>query len=187
MRKKTLNNTGTELIDKIINVAYGDANIIDKFIVTWKAAGDENIKNLLEEYRSTAFKVRKLKDAELPDYVIENVKSRILSRETTGNISAKISYPFLNLISQKAIQLAAASIVILSVISFLIFNEPAPTRKYTKAEIELAESQLKLSLAIVGKVFTKAEKGFSQEILNKRVNKTLNKGYYLVNNILTGG
>ena len=78
-------------------------------------------------------------------------------------------------------------VVVLSVISFLIFNEPEPTYKYTKAEIELAEIQLKQSLAIVGKVFTKAERNFSQDILNKQLNKTLNKGYYLVNNILTGG
>jgi lipopolysaccharide export LptBFGC system permease protein LptF len=82
---------------------------------------------------------------------------------------------------------AAVAIISLTIFSFLIFNEPAPTHQYTKAEIELAENQLKQSLAIVGKVFTKAEKNFSEDILNKQLNKKLSKGYYLVNNILTGG
>jgi hypothetical protein len=51
----------------------------------------------------------------------------------------------------------------------------------------LAEIQLRQSLAIVGKVFTKVEESFSEDILNNQINKTLNKGYYLVNNILIGG
>jgi hypothetical protein len=187
MQQKISNKVGTGLIDKLISVAYGDAGIIDKIIVIWKARGDENVKNLLEEYRSTARKVRKMKNVELPDSVIENVNGLISSRKTTGNFSAKISYLFFTLFSRKAVPLAGMVIVVLSVISFLIFNVPTPAHKYTKAEIELAETQLKQSLAIVGKVFTKAEKNFSQDILNKQLNKRLNKGYYLVNNILTGG
>ena len=57
MQKKPSNKIEIELIDKIISVAYGDASIIEKIIVMWKAASDENVKNILEEYRATADKV----------------------------------------------------------------------------------------------------------------------------------
>jgi hypothetical protein len=187
MQKKPSNKIEIELVDKIISVAYGDTSIIDKFIVMWKAASDENVKNILQEYRATAKKVRKLQSSMLPDYVIENVSNKISLQKTEESIFTRISFTFFTIFSRKAIPLAVSGIISLTIFSFLIFNEPAPTHQYTKAEIELAENQLKQSLAIVGKVFTKAEKNFSEDILNKQLNKKLSKGYYLVNNILTGG
>jgi hypothetical protein len=187
MQKKPSNKIEIELIDKIISVAYGDASIIDKIIVMWKAASDENVKNILEEYRATADKVCKLQNLNLPGYVIENVSNKISSQKTEEGIFAKISFSFFTIFSRKTIPLTASGILVLTIISFLIFNKQTPTHQYTKAEIELAENQLKQSLAIVGKVFTKVEKNFSEDILNKQLNKKLSKGYYLVNNILTGG
>ncbi len=187
MQKKPSNKIEIELVDKIISVAYGDASIIDKIVVIWKAVSDENVKNILEEYRATADKVRKLQNLNLPDYVIENVSKKISSQKTEEGIFAKISFSSFTIFSRKAIPLTASGIIVIAIISFLIFNKSTPTHQYTKAEIELAENQLKQSLAIVGKVFTKAEKNFSEDILNKQLNKKLSKGYYLVNNILTGG
>ncbi|MBT8380003.1 MAG: hypothetical protein KJN64_12320 [Ignavibacteria bacterium] len=181
------NKIETELADKIINVAYGDASIADKIIVMLKAAKNENVNNLLEEYRATASKIRKLNELQLPDYLVENVHNNIKGKSNAENILSKISTSFIATFSRKAIPLAASGVIALAVISLLIINEPAPTHKYTEAQIEVAENQLKQSLAIVGKVFIKAEKNFSQDILDKQLNKTLNKGYYLVNNILTGG
>ena len=78
-------------------------------------------------------------------------------------------------------------ILILLIVSFLLVRVPTQTPKYSKAEIELAEKQLKQSFAILGKAFQTAEKSFSEEVLNNQINKKLNRGYYLVNNILIGG
>jgi len=187
MQENISNKIDAKLIDKIISVAYRDGSMTDKIIVAWKAAGDDNVKNLLEEYRATFNKVSKLKQVDLPEYVTEKVEEKIGFQKSEGSFSGNITFSFFNIFSGKAVPVAAAGIVILAFVSFLIFREPVPAHKYTKAEIELAEYQLKQSLAIVGKVFTKAEKNFSQDILNKQLNRRLNKGYYLVNNILTGG
>jgi hypothetical protein len=187
MQENISNKIDAKLVDKIISVAYRDGSITDKIIVTWKAACDDKVKNLLEEYRATFNKVRKLKLVDLPDYVIEKVEEKISLQKSEGSFFGNITLSFFKMFYGKAVPVAAAGIVILTFVSFLIFREPVPAHKYTKAEIELAEHQLKESLAIVGKVFTKAEKNFSQDILNKQLNRTLNKGYYLVNNILTGG
>jgi uncharacterized membrane protein YgaE (UPF0421/DUF939 family) len=98
-----------------------------------------------------------------------------------------ISYGLFTHWNKKAIPATVLGILIVIIISILLLKEPVQTSKYSKAEIELAEKQLKQSLAIVGKAFQKAENDFSNEILNKQVNKNLNRGYYLVNNILIGG
>jgi len=187
MREKVPDRNESELLNKVIRVAYGDAGITEKIIVLWKAARNENLKHLLDEYKTTANRVRKLKQSELPDYIIQNVNAKISSPKESENLLTKISFAFFTLFSKRAIPVTVASVVLIALMSFFLFNEPTPTHKYTKAEIELAENQLKQSLAIVGKVFTKAEKNFRQDILNKQINKTLNKGYYLVSDILIGG
>ncbi len=187
MLENISNKIEPKLIDKIICVAYKDGSIIDKIIVTWKAAGDDNVKNLLGEYRATFDEIKKLKQVDLPDYVIEKVEKNMSLQKSERRFFGNITFYFFKIFYIKAVPVAAAGIVIIAFISFLIFRQPVPAHTYTKAEIELAEYQLKQSLAIVGKVFTKAEKNFSQDILNKQLNRTLNKGYYLVNNILTGG
>ncbi len=79
------------------------------------------------------------------------------------------------------------AILALFIISVFLFRNPTPAHKYSKAEIELAEKQLKKSLAIVGKAFQNAENSFNKEVLKDQINKNLNRGYYLVNNILIGG
>ena len=187
MQENISNKIDAKLANKIICVAYKDSSIIDKIFIAWKAAGDKNVKNLLEEYRATFNKVHKLKQFDLPDYVIEKVDEKMSLQKSEGSVLGNISFSFFNFFSGKAVPVTAAGIAILAFVSFLIFRQPVPAHKYTKAEIELAEYQLQQSLAIVGKVFTKAEKNFSQDIVNKQLNRTLNKGYYLVNNILTGG
>ena len=187
MQENISNKIDVKLIDKIISVAYRDGSIIDKIIVAWKAAGDDNVKYLLEEYRATFNKVHKLKQVDLSDHVIEKVEEKISLQKSEESFFGNTKFFIFKIFSGKAVPVTAVGILILAFVSFLIFREPVPAHKYTKAEIELAEYQLKQSLAIVGKVFTKAEKNFSQDILNKQLNRTLNKGYYLVNNILTGG
>jgi hypothetical protein len=187
MQEKVPDRNKSEFLNKVIRVAYGDAGITEKIIVMWKAAKDGNVKHLLEEYRTTANKVRKLKGAELPDYVIENMNEKISSQRASDNFFSRFYYAFFTVFLKKAIPITVVRTALIVLISFLLFKEPAPSHKYTKAEIELAEIQLRQSLAIVGKVFTKVEESFSEDILNNQINKTLNKGYYLVNNILIGG
>ena len=88
---------------------------------------------------------------------------------------------------KRAIPATVMGIALVLIVSFFVFREPGSTHKYSKEQIELAEKQFRQSMAIVGEVFQNAEKSFSDEVLNKQVNKNLNRGYYLVNNILIGG
>ena len=187
MQAKELNRMNKKLIDKIIKVAYGDARIFDSIYIHLKAVFDREIKSILIDYKNTAEAVHYLKREDVPEHIIEKVNAHIDTTRERKSVFSGISYSFFSFFGKRAIPATVIGIIIVSVITFFLLREPEPTHKYSKAEIELAETQLKQSLAIVGKAFQKAEKSFNEEIINNQLNKNLNRGYYLVNNILTGG
>jgi hypothetical protein len=177
-------NINPKLFDKIINVAYGDASIIERIIVNWKAAHNDEVRKTLDAYRTTANSVHHIQREELPDYVIESVKRRIELENESENLISKIYFA---LFSKPIFSAAVVSIFVLTIISFFLFRQPATTYKYSKAEIELAQQQLEDSFTIVSRVFNKAEQKLDKEIINDRVSKQLNKGLNLVNEYLIGG
>ena len=187
MQRKESNKSDQELVDKIINVAYGDAGIIDWLYIRFKALTNSEIKSLIKEYNKTAFAVHNLKQEDAPEHIIERVKNSTNSYNQRESFISGISYGFFTLWNKKATPATVFGVIILMIVSFLILREPTQTPRYSKAEIDLAEKQLKQSLAIVGKAFQSAEKSFNEEVLNNQINKKLNRGYYLVNNILIGG
>jgi len=71
MQANNLNKLNPVLIDKIINVAYGDANFFERMIVNWKASRISEVRKVLEEYKTTANSVHDVRKEELPEYVIE--------------------------------------------------------------------------------------------------------------------
>lgn len=177
-------NINPKLIDKIINVAYGDAGITERMIVNWKASRNNEVRRVLEEYKTTANSVHGIKKEELPEYVIESVRRRIEFENESENLISKIYFA---LFTKPIYTAAVVGIFVLAIISMFIFRQPAEIHKYSKAEIELAQRQLGESIAIVNKVFNKAEQKLDKEIINDRVSKQLNKGLNLVNEYLIGG
>jgi len=177
-------NINPKLIDKIINVAYGDARITERIIVFWKASRNGEVKRILEEYKTTASSVYNINKEELPEYVIDSVHRRIELENESESLISKIYFA---LYSKPIFSAAVVSIFVLTIISFFLFRQPAAKYKYSKAEIELAQQQLGESIAIVSKVFNKAEEKLDKEIINERVSKQLNKGLNLINEYLIGG
>jgi len=184
MQENNLNNIKPELVDEIISVAYGDASIIERMIVHWKAARNNNVRKVLEEYKATANSVHNIKKEKLPEYIVEAVRRRIEFENESENLLSKIYFA---LFSRPIFSAAVASIFVLAIISLFLFRQPTETHKYSKAEIELAQRQLGESIAIVNKVFNKAEQKLDKEIINDRVSKQLNKGLNLLNEYLIGG
>ena len=187
MQVKKSNKSAQKLVDKIIKVAYGDAGIIDWFYIRFRALTNNEIKSLLEEHKKIAAVVHNLKQEDVPENVIKKVKDYTNSYNQKKSFLSKISFGYFILWNKKAIPATVLGILIAFIISILLIKEPVQKSKYSKTEIELAEKQLKQSFAIVGRAFQTAEKNFSEEVLNNQINKKLNRGYYLVNNILIGG
>ena len=187
MQRKESNKLDQKLIDKTIKVAYGDAGIVDWLYIRFKALTNNEIKSLISEYKETAIAVHNLQQEDAAEHIIKRVKDYTNSYNPRKSFLSGISYGLITLWNKKAIPATVFGVIILITVSLLILREPTQTPKYSKAEIELAEKQLKQSLAIVGKAFQSAEQSFSEEVLNNQINKKLNRGYYLVNNILIGG
>lgn len=177
-------NINPKLIEKIINVAYGDASFFERMTIYWKASRNDEVRRILEEYKATANSVQSIRKEELPEYVIESVRRRIEFENEAEGLILKIYFA---LFRKPIFSAAVVGIFVLALVSVLIFKQPASTSKYSKTEIELAQQQLGESIAIVNKVFNKVGKKLDKEIINDRVNKQLNKGLNLVNEYLIGG
>ena len=183
MQEKSSNKIDEQLLDKIIAAAYGDAWWLDRLILNRKAKKDPAIQQLLNEYKITADSIHRLKEEKLPDNLINSIQTRM----NIGRKNSFISLVYERFLSRPLLSAGVMGMIIIAIISIMFLNRPQPQHKYTKAQIELAEKQFKESLAIVGRVFSQAEKKLDEDVLNKQINKSLGKGFNLVNDILIGG
>jgi len=183
MQEKSSNKIDEKLLDKIIAVAYSDAGLYDRIVVWINARRDPEIAKLLAEYKLIAKSVHRLIETDLPESMLSSVRQRII-RKSQNNVIGSIIYSFA---SKPLLFASTVGIIIITIISVLLFYSPTPERKYTKAEIELAQQQLGESLAIVNKVFHQTSKKIDAEVITKYVSKPLNKGLNLINDYLIGG
>lgn len=183
MQENISNKIDEKLLDKIIAVAYSDAGLYDRMVVWINARRYPEIEKLLSEYKLTSKSVHQLVETELPESTLSSVRQRT-SRKSQGDFIGSIIYSFA---SKPLLSASTAGIMIVVIVSVLFFYNPPPEHKYTKAEIELAQQQLRESLAIVNKVFQNTEMKIDVEVLSKHVSKPLNKGLIYLNDYLIGG
>jgi hypothetical protein len=184
MQKNNSVKIEESLLDKIIAVAYGDAGWIDRIIIRRMAKKDPLVKQLLNEYKLTAASVHKMKETELPARIGDAVRVK-LDEDTNSNPIG--SFIYARLFARPILSTGVASILIITICGILLFNEPAPEYTYTRAEIEIAQKQLQESIAIVNKVFRKAETELDTEVMPIHVGKQVNKSFNLLNDLLLGG
>lgn len=187
MQKKELNKINRIIEDKIINSAYGNAGLFDYLYVKWKIWCDPNLKKLFNEHRKIAIAVSNLHQEDLPDRIHDHVILKTTGTKVNGQITQLLSDFVFGLMNKRVIPVSTLGLILIILLSIFIFKEPDYSAKYSAAQIKLAEKQLEQTLTIVGKAFNKAESSFTNEILDKQINKKLNNGYYLINNILIGG
>ena len=171
-------------LDKIISVAYSDAGIFDRLIVYRDSKIYPEVKKLLEEYRLTADEVMNIANQKCPDKLVINIDSKIKkeSLNSRRNIPGRYSIIF-----RKPVFSSAALVIILVIAALIIFRQPNPEQKYSKAEILTAEMQVKQSLGLVGKIFKKTQNTISYDVLDKQVVPPITRGMNVVNNLLNGG
>ena len=186
MQKKESKKINQQLEDKIINVAYGDCSFIDWLIVHWKSMHNHEVKTLLNEYSTTADAVHKIHPEEVSSEFFNSIKRKTIGESSPNFLIRFTSELFYSILGKKAIP-ATVFITILMVAVYFIFRTPDNSSKYSSTEIKLAQQHFKQTLGIIGNAFEKAEKSFNEDVLNNQINKNLNRGYFLVNNILIGG
>lgn len=167
-------NISEEMLNRIISAAYKDAPLIDRIRIFFLTKKNQEVKKLLKEYRRTVNNIKKVPLEECPDSVINSLD--IKTKKESKSFVLKPAYIF------------AITVLVISTLAIVLLNQSEEKEHvYTKAEIELAEQQVKTSLAIVNRVFKKTEDLIQEDILPKRVGKPIHKSLSIINEVLIGG
>ncbi len=161
-------------LDKIIAAAYKDAGLIDRLKIYFLVKKDPEVKRIYNEYHYTANNIKKIPLEECPDSVIESIQIKTI--KVNKSFILKPAYVF-----------AISFLLVSALVAVLLYQNKEEEQVYSKAEIELAEKQVKESLAIVNRIFKKTENLIQEEILPKRVGKPIHKSLSIINEVLIGG
>lgn len=174
-----------ELRDKIISAAYGDAGFFERIKIKNLARKYAEVKILFDEYSATAEAAHSIKLEECPYELLNSVRKKIgVQRENKKSFLFDL---YSALFTRPIISAAAASILVIAIVTSIIFNKNEYRYNYTPEEIALADKQVKESLYFVSKIFNKAQTNLTDEILTDRVAKPISKGIKLVNDLFIEG
>lgn len=173
-----------KLLNRIISVAYDDANLLEKFKIYRLASRDPNVKSILSEYKKVASKAHKMQLDYCPDELVEDTSqiTKIKAKSEKSLFFDLYSFIF----KQPAISAAIVSVFILALVSTFVIQRPEIHQQYTQQEIEVADQQVKQSLAIIAGVFKKTTTTVEEDVLTDRVSKPIVESFNLVNDYLQG-
>jgi len=171
------------LLDRIISVAYGDSNFLDKIRINLLASRNNEVKRLLSEYIVTARAIRSLEQDECPVDILENVKNKTLKENNLFSPVIKFLYALL----YKPVLTAAAVLILISGMLFFILFNKTNDNQYSEAQIKLAEKQVKQTLVLVNKIFYRTANKVEYDILKEQVAKPVHEGISTINDLFKGG
>ncbi len=172
-------------IEKIISVAYGNANFFDRLKIKVEALRNKKVRELLLQYERTAEEVHKIKEEEVPAEVVRLVeKKTVMVHEKSKSIMNDL----LSIVFTRPFFSAAVTIIVVgSIITAIIINKPGQYNyNYSKEEIMRAEEQTKYAFAIVDKIFKETASSLQSDILREKVAKPIYDGFGIVNNLFEG-
>lgn len=173
-----------KLLNRIISVAYGDSTFWEKYRIHKLAKQDPQIMAVLEQYQKVARKTHNLDLEDCPDEILEQVKNDSKVNQNRENSLLFDLYSFV--FRRPAITTAIFSVFILALVSTIIFKRPEIHQQYSSQEIELADQQVKQSLALIAGVFKKTSLTVERDVLTERVSKPIKESFNLVNDYLQG-
>jgi len=180
---KRSNIIDEKLLNSIISTAYGDANIVERLKVYFYYIKDPRIKELFNEYKQTAGAVHSYKKLDCPDKILQLTYAKIYGEEIRRRNKAR----FIRFASARPVIVTTASLIIIALVGLFMLNRQHEENQYSKADVLKAETQVKQSLAIVGRVFRKTENKLTEDVLEKHVTPPIKKSYDTINNLLNGG
>ena len=171
---KPTKKIGEEYLDKIISVAYKDANLLDRLKIYFDARRDSDIKKILNEYRTTAKGVHSLQQEEF------HGESAILKDKRSNLLLNYINIFF----RRPVISTAMALMILAGVTGYFIVDRNNSTNGYSQTELAVAEKQAKESFAIVASIMNKTENKLRNEVFYQKINRPINKTITILNTYL---
>lgn len=174
MQHRKYNEIDDDTLNKVISAAYDDAGLKDRIMIYFLTKRNPQVKQLFNEYRNTSKKVKRIPLDKCPSSVTESLNITVAKENKALVIKPAYVFPVI--------------ILLVSILITILITQTKEEKKtFTKAEIELAEQQVKKSLTIVNKVFKKTENLIHEEVLPKRVGKPIQKSLSIINEVLIGG
>ena len=173
-----------KLLNKIISVAYRDANLLDKLKINWLAKKNLEVKKLLSEYKIIANQTHNLDLEECPEEIIDSLLNTINKNQQKERSLFFDLYSFV--FARPVISSAILTVFVLAFISTFVFERPEIHQQYSQQEIEVADQQVKHSLALVASIFNKTKHKVEKDVLTDRVGKPIRESFNLVNEYLIG-
>jgi hypothetical protein len=180
MNRKKSFEINESLLNKIISVAYRDADLFDKLQVESLSKKHSEVKDLLNEYKKTADDVEKIKEEKCPDELLVLIKDKTI--DVKENSKTFIS-DFFSVIFRSPVVSTALVIIVVGAVLFGVFLKDQQEYKYSIKEIELADKQTKQALAIVGKIFNETNTTLKEEVFKSRVTKPIRESMDVVNEL----
>lgn len=172
-----------KLLNRIIAVAYDDSTLWEKYKINKLAQQDHKVRSVLEEYKNVAIKTHSLELEDCPEKIISCAK-KFTKTKTNNNTLFFDLYSFL--FRRPAVSFGILSVFILAIVSTLIFKRPEIQQQYSNQEIQIADDQVKQTLAMIYGVFQKTATTVEREVLNNHVRKPISESFNLVNDYLEG-
>lgn len=173
-----------KLVNRIICVAYGEASLWERLKIYKLAKQNQKVDSLLKEHSRIAQQAHCVKIDSCPNEVLNNIKQITQSKQIKERSLFFDLYSFV--FSRPAIAGAIFSLFIVALISTLLFKRPEIHQQYSKQEIEVADKQVKHSLALISGVFKKTSLTVENDILTDRVSKPIKESINFVNEFIQG-
>lgn len=185
MNRKNSFEITEELLNKIISVAYGDASLLDKIKVVHAASRNNEVRNLLNSYKTTANEVKQLGEEEFPREIFKSIENRTIPVKKTTD---KFIYDLISIVLSRPIVSVVTSVILISaIVTSIIINKPVKySYVYTTAEITEAEKQAGYAFAVVGNFFKETHSTLQKEVFGNAVAKPFGQSIRIVNNLLEG-
>jgi len=173
-----------KLLNRIIAVAYSDAGIVEKIRIYLLAKKNEEVKTTLAKYKQTVRQINSLELEECPEKIIKN--SAVITKQSISKEKSIFFDLYTLIFGRPALASMVAGVFVFAIVSTFIFNRPEIKQQYSTQEIELADIQVKQSLAMIADIFNKTRRTIEKEILTEQVGVPVHKGFNLVNNLFIG-
>lgn len=172
---KTIDGMNEEYLDKIISVAYGDANFVDEIRIYLDARKNPEVKKLLDEYRETARGVSSISQEEYSGKIP-------IGRPGMNNLLLQ----YFNIFIRKPALSAAMALMITAGVTgyFIIEHNDNYINGYSKSEVVTAEQQARESFAIVASIMNKTRKRIEKNVFTEKINKPIKESLTVVNTYL---
>jgi hypothetical protein len=171
--------------ERIVNAAYGDAGVIERFKVYRHRRSCEPCNKLYHGYRRTAQSFKEVKSLSCPPGVTVKAEEKIgLKKKQKASVTDRL----LDLVfSRPAVALSGTAVVVLLafIVTFRIFlfTPAPPPHQFSEREIDEARQQIERTFALVVPVVQNAQKNVQDDIIMSRIVPPLQSGVQKTNQL----